>query len=268
MKKVLRVLLILSCIFFGTQRIRADKQWLQNIDFYVDKAIQEHEWCYDGKTFISHDLLWISINDDGNFEYYLSANWQWYYVDERGNLNSSCKFSLTPIAVELAETKDWYDLINYRNPKNTLKTEEAIKETFSENAYKNRRARKTSAIVEENDALSLAESYFWVKLDEEWNFDCKFCDTTRYFVENFQNKSGDYRNLYINNPVGNKRFIFNSDWTMQRMWGNDWKYNRHFWKNDSTIIIKDPNNTGSLERLIIEELKDTEMVFFTENVLL
>lgn len=265
MKKALRVILILSCIFFGTQRIKADKQWLQNIDFYVDKALQDHEWCFEGKTFINYDLLWISINDEGNFEYYLSANWQWYYVDERWNLSSSCKFSLTPVAVELAETKDWYDLINYRNPKNTLKTEKDIQAVFSENAYKNRRTRKNSIIAEENNALSLAESYFWVKLDEEWNFDCKFCDTTRYQFDNLW--LNEYR--YINQPGwDSKRFIFNSDWTMQRMWGNDWKYTRHFWKNNSTLIVKDPNNTWSLERFIIKNLKDTEMIFILETILL
>ena len=264
MKKFLRVLLILSFLFLCSQRIRADKQWFQNIDFYVNQAIHEHEWCYDGKTFINYDLLWISINEDGNFEYYVSANGQWYYVDERWNLSSSCRFILRPIAVELQESKTWYILINYQNPKNSLKDNKKIKEVFSENAYKNRKARENWTV--EFDVLTDAEEYFWIKLDEIWNFECKFCDTTRYFVENIQNKSWDYRNLYINNPVSNKRFIFNSDGTMQRMWGNDWKYDWHFWKNDTTIIIKDQDNPSTIQRFIIEELKDNEMVFLTESI--
>lgn len=264
MKKFLRVLLILSCIFLCSQRIKADKQWLQNIDFFINKTIHDHEDCFEWKTFIKYDLLWVSINNDGNFEYYVNANGQWYFVDERWNLNSSCKFLSRPIAIELAETKTWYALINYQNPKNSLKNETEVKKVFSDNAYKNRKARENW--ITDLNALYDAEEYFWVKLDEVWNFDCKFCDTIRYFVENFQNKSWDYRNLYINEPIGNKRFKFNSDWTMQRMWGKDWTYSWHFWKNDTTIMIKAPNNTWSIERLIIDELNDNEMVLFTESI--
>jgi hypothetical protein len=53
---------------------------------------------------------------------------------------------------------------------------------------------------------------------------------------------------------------------MQRMWGNDWTYSWHFWKNDTTIMIKAPNNTWSIERLIIDELNDNKMVLFTESI--
>ena len=168
MKKFLRILWIISCIFLCSQRIRADKQWLQNIDFFVDKAIHEHEHCFEGKTFMNYNLLWISINEDGNFEYYVNANGQWYYLDERWNLNSSCKFSSRPIAIELAETKTGYVLLDYKNPKNSLKNDDEIKKAFSDNAYKNRKARQNW--VTDLDALWDAEKYFWVKLDETWDF--------------------------------------------------------------------------------------------------
>lgn len=264
MKKFLRVLLVLSCIFLCTQWIRADKQWLQNIDFFVNKAITEHEGCYDWKTFIDYDLLGVSINDQGNFEYYVSVNGQWFYIDERWNLNTSCKFTQTPVAVEIAETKTWYALINYQNPKNSLKNDKQIKETFSENAYKNRKLRQNSPT--ELNTLPEAEKYFWIILDETWNFECNFCDTTRYFYDKIINKNWDTRDLYGTEPVDKKRFIFNSDWTMQRMWANEWRFSRHFWKNNSTIMINDENNPSTIQRFIIEELKDNEMVFFTEYI--
>ena len=275
-KVLLLILLILFWITLAAHFIRADKQQSlshYNTDFFIENAIHQHEDCgltsKTNKTFINYELLWAAINDNWEFEFYVVANWQWYYIDDRWNLNSSCSFSWLPIVIALTENKYWYFLTNYFSIKSqTWSTRELyVKSMFSDNAYKSRRLREQWGSPINISFLNEAEQYFWIKLDQKWEFICNFCDRPRYFYEKIQNKQWEDRNLYWSKEISKQGFTFNSDGTLKRVWISDTTYyNRYFWKNDSTIIIKDSKNPSSIERFIIDELKDNEMVAFSEYI--
>ena len=259
------ILLIVSCIFFYTQRTSTNNEWINNIDIFIERAIHEHEDCNGWKTFLNYDLLGISIKGNWNTEHYITANGQWYFLDIRGNLSSSCKFSWVPIAIEVAERKGWYELVSYRKG-NWSNLENEIREKFSENAYKNRKMREYSNIEWKFDALSLAEDFFKRKLDENNDFECKFCDKKRYFYDTIQNKNWEYENLYGTEASDKKYFVFHTGWILERDSTDTSKYSRNFWKDDLTIIIKDKTNTWAIERFVITDLRDDKISFLAEKI--
>ena len=272
---ILIVLIIVCSLTLAAHLIKADKQSsLQsyNSDYFIENAIHQHEDCgltsKTNKTFINYDLLGAAINDNWDFEFYVNANWQWYFIDERWNLNSSCSFSSLPILISLTENKNWYFVSNYYSINSTWNTRELyVKSMFSDNAYKNRRIREYWWFRERISFLNEAEQYFWIKLDQKWEFICSFCNKPRFFYEKIQNKEWQDRDLYWIKELSKQGFTFNSDWTLERVW--IWgisHYNRYFWTNDSTIIIKDKNNPSIIERFIIEDLKDNEMTAFSEYI--
>lgn len=274
-KKVLLIILFAVCTVLLTAHfIRADKQsWLQNYntDYFIENAIHQHEDCGSttktNKTFISYDLLWAAINDNGEFEFYVSANWQWYFLDERGNINSSCSFTSLPIIISLTENRYWYYISNYYSINPWTTRELYIKSMFSDNAYRNWRLREYWWAHEKVSFLEEAEQYFWVKLDQKWEFECKFCDKPRFFYEKIQNKEWEDRNLYGSKEISKQSFTFNSNGSLERVWvSGTTYYSWYFWKDDSTIIIKDKKNPNIIERFIIDEYKDYEMTAFSEYI--
>lgn len=243
--------------------------WWRSIDFVIEQAIHKNQDCKEinSKTFVSYDLLWASINNKENLEYYLAVNWQWYFINERWDLSSSCWFTGVPTKVEIAENKNWYYAVDYQVAKNWPEYESSVKNMFSEDAYKNRKLRQRTYWNWRWSTLNLAEEYFWVKVDSNNEFDCKFCDITWYYHESDLNKQWKDVEIYSSEPIDKKRFIFKTDWTLQKMWSKDeWKYERHFWKDNLSVIINKWENTNTLERMIIESLKDNEMVFYTEYI--
>ena len=244
-KKILLIILwIVCCITLTAHFIKADKQSsLQNYntDYFIENAIHQHEDCglttKNNKTFINYELLWAAINDNGEFEFYVIAYWQWYYVSNY-------------YSIDAWRTRELY-----------------VKSMFSDNAYRNRRLREYWWTHEKISFLDEAEQYFWIKLDQKWEFDCKFCDKPRFFYEKIQNKEWEDRNLYGTKEISKQKFTFKSDGSLERIWISGASYyNRYFWNNDSTIIIKDNNNPNMIERFIIDEYKDYEMTAFSEYV--
>lgn len=273
-KTSLIVLVIVWSIALAAHFIRADKQsWLENYntDYFIENTIHMHEDCglnsKTNKTFINYDLLWAAINDNGNFEFYVTANWQWYFVDERWNLNSSCSFTSLPIIITLTESRHWYYVSNYYSINSWSTRELYIKSMFSDNAYRNWRMREYWWAHEKISFLNEAEEYFWVKLDEKWEFNCKLCDKPRFFYEKIQNEQWEDRNLYGSKEISKQSFTFYSNGSLERVWITGTKYySWYFWKDDSTIIIKDKNNPNMIERFIIDEFKDYEMTAFSEYI--
>lgn len=268
------VLLILWSVALAAHLIKADKQSSldnYNTDYFIENTIHQHEDCNfsnrPSKTFINYELLWAALNDNGNFEFYISADWQWYYIDQRWNLSSSCSFSRLPIIITLNESRHWYYVSNYYTINSWSARELYVKSMFSDIAYKNWRQREYWWKHDKISFLEDAEQYFGVLLDEQWEFQCKFCDKNRYFYEKIQNKAWEYRDLYGSKELWNQSFIFYSDGNLERIWINGaTRYKWHFGKNDSTILIINSNTPYIIERFIIDEIKDHEMVWFTEYV--
>jgi len=264
-KRIRIVLLSISILFFVLQRNNSSK-WLGNIDAFVIDTIHKHENCKIGETFIWYDPLWTTINSDWNIEYYIVANGQWYFIDKRWNLSSSCSFLNIPITIEINQSKKWYQEVYYRKWSDQPKDEKSIEENFSKDAYKNWKMRKYSQIANKIDALSLAEKYFWIKLDENKKFSCEFCDIKRYFNDKIKNDDWEELELYESEPIDKKYFIFNSDGTFQRYSNKKWDYTRSFSKDNSTLIIRDKNNPWIIERIIIDKLNNDKILFLTEYI--
>ena len=275
-KTIIPILLIICCCTIGTRLIKADKQSLQNFstDFFIKNAIHQYQDCEivskNDKTFINYDLLWAELDENWNYEFYVIWNWQWYYIDERGNLNLKCAFYWLPITITLAENKNWYYIEKYQSADSRKSNIQSVKNIFSDNAFMNRYSRKNRKNQEKISFLNDAENFFWIKLNDNKNFDCKFCDKKRYYYESILNKNWEKRDLYWIKDLWEKYYLFSSDGTLTKWWNdkwNDkWNYSRNFSKNNSTIIIEDKNDDSIIERFIIDEITDNELVSFSEYI--
>ena len=272
MKKIiLPILLIILCIIIGTRLIKADRESPQHYstDYFIKNAIHQYQDCKkvgeNNKTFVDYELLWAEIDKNWYFEFYLLWNWQWFYIDERCNLNNNCSFSWLPITITLGENKNWYYILKYQVANKS--DSQSVRSIFSESAYKNRLVRRNRKNHEKISFLNDAEQYFWINLDETNEFKCTFCDKKRYFYESIENKEGLRMNLYGTEQLSNIYLKFSSDGSLTKLWTNDkWKYTRHFGKDDSTIIIKEKNNNSTIERFIIDQIKSNELVAFSEYI--
>ena len=242
------------------------------IDQFIDKTIHQNEDCYTWKTFISHEVLWISINNQGLTEYYIIAEWQWFFLDNRQNLQSSCKFTGTPIAITIKEYSNWYQVVKYRKWDNWPNTDSVLKERFSSNAY-DKRKNKTyynSQKSTSSDFLSMAEKYFYRNTNEDNNFECNFCDKKRYFYDKITNKNWEILDLYGLEPADKKFILFHSNNNIEITDSNwkilDWNRTRHFGKDNKTIVINNEEHPNIIERFIIDEFKNNEITFFNEII--
>ena len=271
MKKILLVLLCIFGLAFSIREIYADKQpnHTNNIDYTINKAIQQHEECshfLNTKTFINYDVLRIGIDDNWYFKYNIIASWRWYHIDERKNLSSDCSFSWIPIVITISEDKKWYFVESYISENNKSNYTKFAKENFSWNGYMARQHRQLSNEKKIN-TLDMAEKYFWINLYGDKRFDCKFCDISWYYYDTVNNKEWKKLDLYGKEPLNNKHFIINSDWTAKKFWTkDDWTFERYFGNNDSTIILKEDEEDETIDRIIIDELKNNEMTLFTEEI--
>lgn len=272
-KKVLFILLCVSVLIFAIREIYANKQpeYVSNIDYVIDHAIEQNEECthlWNAKTFINHDVLRVGINDEWNIEYNILASGRWYHIDERENINSDCSFSLLPIVMEISEDENWYSVNYYRSERDKTNYKNFVKNNFSGTWYKVRQDRQRNNIKPKVvNTLSLAEDYFWVKLYQNKHFDCPFCDTAWYYYETITNKTWDVVDMYGIEPLNQEYIVFNSDGTAQRFGTKDsWKFARYFGKDSSTLILENDKTEQTLERLIVDELKDREMSFISEKI--
>ena len=64
---------------------------------YIENNYSCDDWS---KLFVNYAELW-----QNNADFYISAIGEWFYIDERWNLNNSCGFSI-PMKVTVS-TQDW-----------------------------------------------------------------------------------------------------------------------------------------------------------------
>lgn len=272
MKKIiLPILVVILCIIIGTRLIKADREYPQHYstNYFIKNAIHQYQDCkrisQNSKTFVDYELLWAELDKDWYFEFYILWNWQWFYIDERWNLNNNCSFAWLPITVTLGENKNWYYILKYQVANKS--DSQSVKSIFSESAYKNRLARRNRENHEKISFLDDAEQHFWINLDENNEFKCSFCDKKRYYYESIENEEWERMNLYGTEQLSNNYLKFSSDWTLTKPWTHDKsKYTRHFGKDESTIIIKEKDNDSVIERFIIDQLKNNELIAFSEYI--
>ena len=205
--------------------------------------------------FVNIVLLWNSINDKWNTEYYLVTDWQWFYIDERWNLNNSCGFGNVPTTIELSQNENWYNLIRYDVAKDWNEYESSTKEMFSKEAY-NKWLKVEYDLSDYVSTTQQAEEYFGIKIIPETknNFECGFCDKIWHELPNNDEnyETNDLIFNYTAEDNWNNTIYFNSNWSFEDNTSRElsWKWT-WTWGTDANTIIVEKENVPVYFRYII-----------------
>ncbi len=242
----------------------------ERINHTISNTIHEHEncesrWTWD-ITFVSYTTLWTWINSEWNLEYYITTEWQWFYIDERWNLSNSCWFAWIPTTIEFSANWSWYEVIRYQQAMDGNLYVSSTKEMFSKEAFNKRQSWDYEQ--EDTNFLASAEEHFNVKVEPKSDFECKFCDRTWWFEkdEDFKN-TNDLKSYYTLQQTSWKSFIFNSDGTFETKWSRDeWKWTRSFGQDEYTVVVTNEKTDHVYDRYIIEPLTDNSISIITEII--
>ena len=213
--------------------------------------IEDNYSCDDwSKLFVNYAELW-----QDNADFYINAIGEWFYIDERWNLNNSCGFSI-PMKVTVS-TQDWsnYVVTNVIQARDWSDYDESIREMFSEEAI-DRLYNWNYGFIDGRSLLEIAEEYFGVTVipESENNFECKFCDKLRYYepLENEDWKGNELTFNYISEDNWNNTIYFGSDWTFKAEWSwDEWQWTRTFGQDKNTVIVLNNNLDHVYDRYII-----------------
>lgn len=270
MKKIWLFFSLLLCCFFITwcfNKIENTNETQtitnKNTDQIISDAIYQYEECgkdsENEKTFISYALLWTWWNSQWHTEYYLVVNGQWYFLDQRWNIASSCGFGGIPTTISISQDENWPVLQEYKIARDGSEYDSSTREMFSKQAYNTRRNWKYTFNNTEKTFLEQAEEYFGTTVipESENNFDCPFCDKLRYYDwdpeddEKLQD-SNDLIFNYVSNNNGKNTIYFGSDWSFEAKWSwDEWTWIRVFGKDKNTIIVSSNRADHIYNRYII-----------------
>lgn len=221
--------------------------------------IEENYSCDDwSKLFVNYAELW-----QNNSDFYINTIGEWFYIDERWNLNNSCGFGI-PMKVTVS-TQDWsnYVVTNVIQARDWSDYDESIKEMFSEEAI-DRLYNWNIWFIDGRTLLEMAEEYFGVTIipETENNFECKFCDKLRYYepLENEDWKGNELTFNYISEDNWNNTIYFGSDWSFKAEWSRDaWEWTRTFGQNENTVIVLNNNLDHVYHRYIITNIDENNL---------
>ncbi|HKL43915.1 MAG TPA: hypothetical protein VJ892_01405 [Candidatus Absconditabacterales bacterium] len=231
----------------------------QNILNFLEQTIEEQESCNqksnNEKTFVSFAVLGTGKAEFGDLIYYLLINGEGIYIDERGNLSSSCGFSGIPASIELKKTNTGYIMISYSV--NSTKDESTLKRMFSSSAYN--KLKQENHIYNTNiSPLQRAEKYFGITFWTGGNFECTFCDQNRYYAGNGDEekvKKGIQKSysIFTNNKNEENRYLtFNSNGNFENHNSRDEGTGIRIFGQDNTTILVDAYPSHTYDRYIIQ----------------
>jgi len=253
----------------------ADWSFCSTIDFYEWKCenptetwftledaifnyIEDNYSCDDqSKMFVNYAELW-----QDNADFYINAIGEWFYIDERWNLNNSCGFSI-PMKVTVS-TQDWsnYVVTNVIQARDWSDYDESIKEMFSEEAI-DRLYNWNIWFIDGRTLLEMAEEYFGLTIipEKENNFECKFCDKLWYYEPTEDEwKSNNLIFNYISTDNWNNTIYFSSDWSFEAKGSRDeWTWTRTFGQNENTVIVLNNNSDHVYDRYIITDQTENSL---------
>lgn len=213
--------------------------------------IEDNYSCDDqSKMFVNYAELW-----QDNADFYINAIGEWFYIDERWNLNNSCGFSI-PMKVTVS-TQDWsnYVVTNVIQARDWSDYDESIREMFSEEAI-DRLYNWNIWFIDGRTLLEMAEEYFGQTIipETENNFECKFCDKLWYYepLENEDWKNNELVFNYVSENNWKNTIYFGSDWSFKAEWSWDaWEWTRTFGQDENTVITLNNNLDHVYDRYII-----------------
>lgn len=220
--------------------------------------------CDDqSKTFANIALLWEKSLGDWLAERYVVTQAEWFYIDERWNLNNSCGFSIPMKIVTSCDDGIHYTVMDAVQARDWNEYDISLKEMFSEEAI-DRLYSWNYEFWDWRTLLEMAEEYFGVTIipETENNFECKFCDKLWYYepLQNEDGKSNDLIFNYVSEDNWNNTIYFGSDWSFKAEWSRDaWEWTRTFWQDENTVIVSDSNADHVYSRYIIDSVDETNL---------
>ena len=216
--------------------------------------IEDNYSCDDwSKLFVNYAELWQNSAD-----FYINAIGEWFYIDERWNLNNSCGFSI-PMKVTVF-TEDWanYAVTDVVQARDWSEYDESLKEMFSDEAI-DRLYNWNYGFWDGRTLLEMVEEYFGVTIipKNKNNFECTFCDKLRYYNQTPEadeklNETGDLYFDYITEDNWKNTIYFWSDWSFEAKDSRDeWTWTRTFWQDENTVIVLNNNSDHVYNRYII-----------------
>ena len=220
--------------------------------------------CDDkSKMFVNYAELWEKSLGDWVAEWYVNVNAEWFYIDERWNLNNSCGFGV-PMKI-VTSCDDWihYTVINSIQARDWNEYDKSIKEMFSDEAI-DRLYNWNIGFVDGRTLLEMAEEYFGVTIipEIENKFECTFCDKLWYYepLENEDWKTNDLIFNYVAENNWNNTIYFGSDWNFKAEWSRDaWEWTRKFGQDKNTIIVLNNNIDHVYDRYIITNVNENNL---------
>lgn len=229
---------------------------------YIEDNYSCNDWS---KLFVNYAELW-----QDNADFYINAIGEWFYIDERWNLNNSCGFSI-PMKVTVS-TQDWsnYVVTNVIQAKDWSDYDESIREMFSEEAI-DRLYNWNIWFIDGRTLLEMAEEYFGVTIipETENNFECKFCDKSWYYepLEDEDWKNNELTFNYVSEDNWNNTIYFGSDWSFKAEWSWDaWEWTRTFGQNEDTVIVLNNNLDHVYDRYIITSQTENSLSTILEII--
>jgi len=221
--------------------------------------IEDNYSCDDqSKMFVNYAELWMKSLGNGMAERYIDAIGEWYYIDERWNLNNSCGFSIPMKVTTFSE--DWanYVVTDVVLAKDWSEYTNSIKEMFSNEAAK-KLFNEDYEFLDGRSLLEMAEEYFGITIvpETENNFECNFCDKIRYYNhtpedDELLKETNELHYNYISENNWENTIYFGSDWTFKAEWKWDaWEWTRTFGQDKNTVIVLNNNLDHVYHRYII-----------------
>lgn len=224
---------------------------------YIENNYSCDDWS---KLFVNYAELW-----QNNADFYISAIGEWFYIDERWNLNNSCGFSI-PMKITVS-TEDWanYVVTDVVLARDWNEYDKSIREMFSEEAV-DRLYNWNIWYIDGRTLLEMAEEFFGVTVipESENNFECKFCDKLRYYdptpeSDKKLNETGDLHFNYTTENNWKNTIYFDSDWSFEAKGSRDeWTWTRTFGQDENTVIVLNNTLDHVYDRyIIIDQTEDS-----------
>lgn len=232
---------------------------------YIENNYSCDDWS---KLFVNYAELW-----QNNADFYISAIGEWFYIDERWNLNNSCGFSI-PMKITVS-TEDWanYVVTDVVQARDWNEYDKSIREMFSEEAV-DRLYNWNIWYIDGRTLLEMAEEYFGVTVipESENNFECKFCDKLRYYNptpedDELLKETNELHYNYTSKDNWDNTIYFGSDWSFKAEWSWDaWEWTRTFGQDENTIIVLNNNLDHVYDRYIITNQTENSLSTILEII--
>ena len=239
-------------------------------DTIIDYIANKYD-CDDwSKLFVNYAELWEKSLGDWAAEWYITTIAEWFYIDERWNLNNSCGFGV-PMKI-VTSSEDWihYTVIDSAQARDWSEYDESIREMFSDEAIDvlyNWNLR----FLDGRTLLEMAEEYFGVTVipEPKNNFECKFCDKLWYYEQSETEdwKGNDSIFNYVSTDNWNNTIYFGSDWNFEAKGSRDegtWTWT--FGQDENTIIVLNNNSNHVYDRYIITNVDENSLNTILETI--